>query len=59
MKYPLYEYFFNYIGFCNIGESVSALAPIVAYSLTEAWEAMKPRPVGILDQLVGLSLEFH
>ncbi|KAK6634491.1 hypothetical protein RUM43_011892 [Polyplax serrata] len=30
---------------------VPTLAPIVAYSLTEAWEAMKPRPVGILDQL--------
>lgn len=29
------------------------MAPTVAYSLTEAWAAMKPRPVGILDQLVN------
>lgn len=29
------------------------MSPTMSYSLAQAWAAMKPRPVGILDQLVS------
>ncbi|XP_014612446.1 PREDICTED: WD repeat-containing protein 7 isoform X7 [Polistes canadensis] len=35
----------------NDGSSTPTLSPTVKTSLTAAWEAMKPPPVGILDQL--------
>jgi len=35
----------------NDGSSPPTLSPIIKTSLTAAWDAMKPPPVGILDQL--------